>query len=90
LMCAKHELRWWQIKPGCKHPSLVECLRWLQTLNEHVPLLLLLLLMLFGTSHLLSWCTSLTQHGNMLSRICSNKVSPCRPADSCMMQPWVA
>ncbi len=25
-----------------------------------------------------SWCTSLTQHGNMLSWTCSKKVSPCR------------
>ena len=40
LNCAKRVLRWWQIKPGGKHPSLVEGLLWLQTWSVHVMLLL--------------------------------------------------
>ncbi len=40
LSCAKRVLRWWQNKPGGKHPSLLEGLQRLQTLNEHVLLLL--------------------------------------------------
>ena len=44
LGCSKHVLRWWQTKPGGKHPSLVEGLQWLQTLNEQV------LMLLFGVS----------------------------------------
>ena len=43
LGCSKRVLRWWQTKPGGKHPSLVEGLQWLQTLNEQV------LLLLFGS-----------------------------------------
>ncbi len=43
LSCAKRVLRWWQTKPGGKHPSLFEGPQWLQTLNEQVLLLLLLL-----------------------------------------------
>ena len=43
LGCSKHVLRWWQTKPGGKHPSLVKGLQWLQTLNEQV------LLLLFGS-----------------------------------------
>ncbi len=39
LSCAKRVLRW-QTKPGGKHPSLLENLQWLQTLNEQVLLLL--------------------------------------------------
>ncbi len=39
LSCAKRVLRWWQTKPGGKHPSLLEGLQWLQTLNEQVLLL---------------------------------------------------
>ena len=39
LGCSKRVLRWWQIKPGGKHPSLVEVLQWLQTLDEQVLLL---------------------------------------------------
>jgi len=39
LSCAKRVLRWWQTKPGGKHPSLVEGLQWLQTMNEQVLLL---------------------------------------------------
>ncbi len=50
-MCAKRVLRWWQIKPGGKHPSLVEGLQWLQTLDKQV-LLLLVLLLLFCMSSL--------------------------------------
>ena len=42
-VCAKRMSTWWQTKPGGKHPSLVEGLQWLQTLNEQVLLLLLLL-----------------------------------------------
>ncbi|DBA82222.1 TPA: hypothetical protein ACH3X2_000496 [Trebouxia sp. C0005] len=34
LCCAKRVLRWWQTKSGGMHPSLVEGLQWLQTLNE--------------------------------------------------------
>ncbi|DBA81082.1 TPA: hypothetical protein ACH3X2_000805 [Trebouxia sp. C0005] len=36
MCCAKrvYMLRWWQTKSGGKHPSLVEGLQWLQTLNE--------------------------------------------------------
>ena len=89
LVCAKRVLRWWQTKPGGKHSSLVEGLQWLQTLNEQVLLLLFCVSSLSGCL-LQSWCTSLTQHGNMLSWTCSSKVSPRRPADSCTMQPWVA
>lgn len=187
LSCAKRVLRWWQTKPGGKHPSLVEGLQWLQTMNEQVLLLfcvssfvvglttscnhshatysislssymrieqvylvksctavhaccdtvsayqstqvthmchaaenskllklshcsqccwylcgccrwqinfpgtartLPVCLQLASGSLLQSWCTSLTQHGNMLSWTCSKKASPFRPADSCMMQPW--
>ena len=36
LSCAKHVLRWWQSKPGGKHPSFVEGLEWLQTLGIQV------------------------------------------------------
>ena len=36
LSCAKRVLRWWQTKPGGKHPSFVERLQWLQTLGEKV------------------------------------------------------
>ena len=36
LSTAKRVLRWWQTKPGGKHPSFVEGLQWLQTLNEQV------------------------------------------------------
>ena len=36
LSCAKHVLRWWQSKPGGKHPSFVEGLEWLQTLGLQV------------------------------------------------------
>ena len=39
LSCAKRVLRWWQTKPGGKHPSLVEGLQWLQTMNDQVLLL---------------------------------------------------
>ncbi|DBB16013.1 TPA: hypothetical protein ACH3X3_003381 [Trebouxia sp. C0006] len=34
LSCAKRVLRWWQTQAEGKHPSLVEGLQWLQTLNE--------------------------------------------------------
>ncbi len=40
LSCAKCVLRRWQTKPGGEHPSLLEGLQWLQTLNEQVQLLL--------------------------------------------------
>ena len=36
ISCAKHVLRWWQTKPGGKHPSFVEGLQWLQTLKQQV------------------------------------------------------
>ncbi|DBA87060.1 TPA: hypothetical protein ACH3X2_000303 [Trebouxia sp. C0005] len=36
LCCAKRVLRWWQTKSGGMHPSLVEGLQWLQTLNEQL------------------------------------------------------
>ena len=42
LSCAKRVLRWWQTQAEKKHPSLVEGLQWLQTLNEQVLLLLFL------------------------------------------------
>ena len=46
LSCAKRVLRWWHpegemVASGGKHPSLVEGLQWLQTLNDQVLLLLL-------------------------------------------------
>ena len=41
LSCAKHVLRWWQSKPGGKHPSFVEGLEWLQTLGVQVMLVML-------------------------------------------------
>ncbi|DBB12007.1 TPA: hypothetical protein ACH3X3_006125 [Trebouxia sp. C0006] len=36
LSCAKRVLRWWQTQAEKKHPSLVEGLQWLQTLNEQL------------------------------------------------------
>jgi len=36
LTCAKRVLRWWQTKPGGKHPSFVEGLQWLETLGQQV------------------------------------------------------
>ena len=36
LSCAKRVLKWWQTKPGGKHPSFEEGLQWLETLNQQV------------------------------------------------------